>query len=85
MAARGAARHQDLGAVMKTIEITKEIAVKVLQVVDAGLTGGLGKPVPGQMCVEAAVSYALDLPHGDEPACVASALRSLKIKLNDSN
>src|SRR5690348_8578289 len=60
------------------------IARKVLEVVDAGLVNGVGNPVPGQMCVEAAVCYAMGLPHGDDPACVSRALRSLKIRLNDS-
>src|SRR5215207_7704115 len=63
--------------------ITEELARKVLDVVDRGLSAGLGKPEPGQMCVEAAVSFALGLPHGDEPSCVSPALRALKISLND--
>ena len=67
------------------IEITQEIALKVLSVVDAGLTHGQGEPKPGHMCVEAAVCYAMGLPHGDDPECVSRALRSLKIRLNDSN
>ena len=66
-------------------EITRAIARKVLKVVDAGLVVGIGDPEPGKMCVEAAVCYALGLPHGDDPACVAPVLRSLKIRLNDSN
>lgn len=65
-------------------EITREVATKVLAAVDAGLSSGLGKRVPGHMCVEAAVCFALDLPHGDEPACVSSALRVFKINLNDA-
>src|SRR5688572_106693 len=65
------------------IEITRDVAIKVLEVVDAGLSEGLGKPIPGQMCVEAAVNYALGRPHGDDPGCVAPVLRSLKIALND--
>jgi hypothetical protein len=68
-----------------TIEISESIARKVLKVVDAGLSGGLGSPTPGNMCVEAAVCYALGLPHGDDPQCVSHALRSLKIRLNDSS
>ena len=36
------------------------------------------------MCVEAAVCYALGLPHGDDPGCVSPALRRLKIRLNDA-
>ena len=67
------------------VEITEAIAAKVLVVVDAGLVNGKGKPVPGQMCVEAAVCFAMGLPHSDEPPCVAPALRALKIRLNDSN
>ena len=65
--------------------ITQEIAAKVLHVVDAGLSSGVGEPKPGFMCVEAAVCYALGLPHGDDPQCVSRALRSLKIRLNDFN
>ncbi|HSW84259.1 MAG TPA: hypothetical protein VLH12_12325 [Usitatibacter sp.] len=68
-----------------TIEITETIARKVLETVDFGLCSGVGKPVPGQMCVEAAVCYALGLPHGDDPSCVSRALRSFKIKLNDAD
>lgn len=71
------------GSKMRTIEITREVATKVLQVVDVGLVKGVGKPKPGEMCVEAAVCFAMGLPHGDEPACVAPALRALKISLND--
>ena len=64
-------------------QITREIAQKVLNTVDAGLTKGIGESIPGQMCVEAAVCFALGLPHGDEPDCVAPSLRTLKIRLND--
>jgi hypothetical protein len=68
---------------MTDITITRDIAAKVLETVDAGLSGGLGNPTPGEMCVEAAVCYALGLRHGDNPACVAPMLRKLKIELND--
>ena len=66
------------------MEITRETAAKVLEVVDAGLVSGVGNPVPGQMCVEAAVCYAMGLPHGDDPYTVSTILRALKIRLNDS-
>jgi hypothetical protein len=66
------------------IEITRELAARVRDVVDVGLVSGLGVPEPGKLCVEAAVCYALGLPHGDEPTCVSPALRLLKIRLNDS-
>ena len=65
------------------MEITTQLASRVLEVVDAGLSSGLGEPTPGMMCVEAAVCYAMGLPHGDEPTCVSPALRQLKIDLND--
>jgi hypothetical protein len=71
-------------------EITKDVVIKLLGVIDTGLINGIGnadedgKGVPGSMCVEAAVCYALGLPHGDDPQCVAPSLRSLKIRLNDS-
>jgi hypothetical protein len=65
-------------------EITLDQARKVLEVVDVGLCGGMGNPVPGQMCVEAAVCYALGQPHGDDPECVNAAVRQFKIGLNDS-
>jgi hypothetical protein len=66
-------------------EITEELARKVLATVDAGLIKGLGIQHPGSMCVEAAVCYAMGLPHSDEPTCVSPALRVFKIELNDSN
>ena len=65
------------------MKITEAMAMKVRDAVDAGLVAGVGQPIPGQMCVEAAVCYALGLPHGDDPGCVSPALRRLKIALND--
>ena len=67
-----------------TIVITEAVAKRCLEVVDQGLVSGMGVPEPGKLCVEAAICYALGLPHGDDPACVSRALRQLKIKLNDS-
>lgn len=66
------------------MEITREQASKVLAVVDQGLTRGLGIPVPGLMCVEAAVCYALGLPHSDDSGCEGAAARRFKIGLNDA-
>lgn len=66
-----------------TTEITRDIAIKVRDTVDAGLVNGVGEAKPGFMCVEAAVCFALGLPHGDDPGCVSPALRRLKIGLND--
>ena len=66
------------------VKIDRDLAKKVLAVVDAGLVSGLGKPKPGQMCVEAAVNYAMGRDHGDNPSCVGSAVRAFKIRLNDA-
>lgn len=66
------------------MKLNKKIAQKVKEVVEYGLTCGIGEPIPGQMCVEAAVCYAYGLPHSDNPPCVGSAVRQFKIRLNDS-
>jgi hypothetical protein len=66
------------------VEITEAMAAKVLEVVDCGLSHGLGKPEPGYLCVEAAVAYAMGEGHTDKPSCVAPAVRHLKIVLNDA-
>lgn len=60
-------------------------ASKVLEVVDVGLCKGVGQPIPGQMCVEAAVCYALGQPHGDAPYCVHIAVRAYGIALTDAD
>lgn len=57
---------------------------KILNTVDAGLSRGLGIAIPGHMCVEAAVCYALGLPHGDDPGCVGNSIRVYKIEINDA-
>lgn len=67
------------------IKLTKAKARKVLQVVDAGLVSGLGKAEPGQMCVMAALNYALGFDHGDKVECVHPIVRRLDIALNDSS
>jgi len=67
------------------IEITKELVAKIDETLSHGLSHGLGNPIPGQMCVEAAICYSLGLDHSDDPKCVDSAIRALKIRLNDSS
>lgn len=70
----------------RNIPVVNETFCKiVLGVVDAGLSNGLGHPVPGQMCVEAAVRYASNEAHGDSPNCVHPDLASIKIGLNDQH
>lgn len=66
-----------------SMNITEQKVKRLISTVDAGLCRGLGDPSPGNMCVEAAVCYALGLPHSDDPGCVSPALRLLKIQLND--
>jgi len=73
--------------------INLALARKVVKIVSAGLTGGLddghkdenGKPIPGHMCVEAAVCFAIGQDHGDQPKCVAPVVRDFKIQLNDAD
>jgi len=60
------------------------IAKRILELCEYGLVCGVGTPEPGKMCVEALVKFAMGEPHGDNPPCVAPALRRLKIRLNDS-
>jgi hypothetical protein len=64
--------------------VDEALASKVLWVVDHGLVSGIGEPEPGKLCVEAAVCYAMGLPHSDRPTCVGFAVRAFKIRLNDS-
>lgn len=70
---------------MKTIELNEGVARTVLEAVDCGLVRGIGRPVKGEMCVEAAVCFALGLPHSDRPPCVGNAVRAFKVRLNDSS
>ncbi len=48
-----------------------------------GLSFGLGRQ-GDQVCIEAAICETLGLAHGDDPKCVAIAVRRFKIRLNDS-
>lgn len=61
----------------------KELAEKVLKIVDCGLVKGLGVPEDGQMCVEAAVCKALGEEHSDRPSCVTEEVAQFKVRLND--
>jgi hypothetical protein len=70
-------------ATKNPLKPTRAIARKVAELVSHGLVKGLGEQKPGAMCVEAAVCFAFGLPHGDEPPCVAPAVRAFKIALND--
>ena len=54
------------------------------EILTRGLCAGVGER-EGQMCVEAAICVALDLPHGDDPDCVEPAVRSYKIAINEAN
>lgn len=64
-------------------KVNLEVAKRVLRVVNKGLVEGVGEPIPGGMCVEAAVCYAMGQDHGDDPNCVAESFRSFKIQVND--
>ena len=49
-----------------------------------GLCSDIGKQ-GSQVCVAAAICEAMGLPHGDEPTCVARAVREYTIALNVKN
>ena len=52
------------------------------KILERGLCSGIGVP-DGQMCIEAAIAQAMDLPFNDKPKCVEPAIRTYKITLND--
>lgn len=63
---------------LKTFDVAKFDSILA-----RGLSCGLG--IPGeQVCIEAAICETLGLPHGDDPQCVTTSVRSFKIKLNDA-
>lgn len=53
-------------------------------ILSRGLSMGMGKRGQ-QVCIEAAICETLNLPHSDDPKCVAASVRTFKITLNDSN
>jgi hypothetical protein len=63
-------------------DLTKFDIKKFDEILARGLSQGLGNP-EGKVCIEAAICMTLGLPHGDDPGCVSSAVRSFKISLND--
>jgi hypothetical protein len=65
--------------------LNNQLVTKINDLLNQGLTSGLGEPKPGKFCVEAAICYALDLEHSDDPQCVDEALRQYKIVLNDAD
>ena len=65
-------------------QITTEIRDRLTTAITPGLVSGLGQPEPGQMCVEAAICWALGESHGDRPTCVAAPDRDCAIAINDS-
>lgn len=66
-----------------TTQINETLVNKILNLLSFGLTKGVGNPKPGEMCIEAAICYALGEPHGDDPSCVGSEVKNAKISLND--
>lgn len=64
-------------------EVGQALAERVLYMVDGGLVCGIGDPFRGQMCVEAAICYAMGEEHDDNPSCVHPIVRNTKIDLND--
>lgn len=67
--------------VKKPLDTT--LVKSILSLLDAGLVSGIGDAKPGEMCVEAAVAYAMGEKHNDHPTCVNNDLCGFKIELND--
>jgi hypothetical protein len=65
------------------MERFRAIVPKIDAILARGLSEGVGTRGK-QVCVEAAICEALDLPHGDDPKCVSRQVREFKIRLNDS-
>ncbi len=65
-----------------TFDLTTFDVQKFDSILARGLSHGKGDP-NGQMCIEAAICNVLGMPHDDDPKCVAKAVRSFKIGLND--
>jgi hypothetical protein len=68
----------------KQFDVRKFDVARFDSILSKGLSSGLGTRGE-QVCIEAAICQVLDLPHGDDPGCVALAVRSFKIALNDCN
>ena len=70
---------------MSTEPIYNEYTVKkFIHLCSFGLVKGLGRPIEGKMCVEAAIALAHNLPHQDKnPSCVDNDVATVKIALND--
>ena len=62
-----------------------EVVPRLIEIIDQGLISGMGNPIPGQLCVEAAVCLALGVEHSDMPTCVHGWLVRGMICLNDQN
>lgn len=67
------------------MEINEDVVKKLLGILDKGLPRGMGVPRPGEMCVQAAVTFATGEEFSDHPTCVNEDIRSLMIGLNDSH
>lgn len=50
------------------MQVTEKIVKRYDKVLTRGLCTGMGSRT-GQMCIEAAVCYALGLNHDDDPGC----------------
>jgi hypothetical protein len=68
---------------MSAFDLQKFDVQRFDQILGRGLSQGLG--IQGQLiCIEADICEAWGLAHGDDPQCVAAAVRNFKITLNDS-
>ena len=61
-----------------------DIEETLTEIISHGLVRGLGRPEPGELCVEAAICLALGEHHSDSPSCVADPDRQFGVLINDA-
>jgi len=64
-------------------KVTQNLVDKIHSLLDKGLVSGIGIAVPGNMCIEAVISFALGEPHDGSPSCVGSLIGEFSRTLND--
>jgi len=61
-----------------------DITQKLTEIISHGLVKGLGNPVPGELCLGAAICLAYGEPHSARPSCVAEEDLAWCTTINDA-
>lgn len=66
--------------------VAPEVRKRLIQIGKKGIAFGLSDgPVPGELCIQAAICAAMGEKHGDEPTCVEQPDNRISIAVNDLN